>query len=77
MNYLLDTDIFIAYSRRGATSRKIEANYQLVKGNHTLYVSVVSLGEINSFIKRNGIGSRKQRLINEMIERCYRLDIGY
>lgn len=77
MNYLLDTNIFIAYSRKGTASRKIEATYQLVKGGHTLYVSSVSLGELDSFIKRNGIGRRKKRLIDEMLEKCYQIDIGY
>jgi len=77
MKYLLDTNIFIAYCRKGLTSQKLERNYQLSRSKNPFYVSVVTLGELNAFIKRNGIGRRKENLINELLEKCYQIDIGY
>ncbi|MEM6317484.1 MAG: type II toxin-antitoxin system VapC family toxin [Bacteroidota bacterium] len=76
MNYLLDTNIFIAYCRKGATSRKIESDFLNSKSSNTLFVSVVTLGELDSFVKRNGIGQRKRNLINELLEKCYVVDIN-
>jgi len=53
MNYLLDSNIIIIYSRDNDISNLIEEKYQLFSGNHQLFISVVSLGEINaiSFLK--------------------------
>ena len=51
--------------------------YRLLQEDHSLYVSVISLGELDSFIKQNQIGLRKQELINDFLGRCFRIDIGY
>ncbi len=51
MDYLLDTNIIFIYSRNGPISKLIEQKYQLFSGNNRLFLSVVSLGEIDAIIK--------------------------
>ncbi|MEN0003387.1 MAG: type II toxin-antitoxin system VapC family toxin [Bacteroidota bacterium] len=77
MNYLLDTNIIITYSRENALARRIEKQYQLLDGQHNLYISVVSLGEIDSYVKKFGIGRKKQSTIQKTLELTYQIDIGY
>lgn len=77
MNYLLDTNIIITYSRENALARRIEEKFQLLNGANNLYVSVVSLGEIDAYIKKFNIGERKQRIIESTLELAYQIDIGY
>lgn len=45
MNYLLDSNIIVIYSRDNNISNLIEQKYQLFSGNHRLFLSVVSLVE--------------------------------
>ncbi|MEM9887212.1 MAG: type II toxin-antitoxin system VapC family toxin [Bacteroidota bacterium] len=77
MNYLLDTNIIITYSRKNALAERIEKQYALLSGEHVLYVSVVSLGEIDAYIKKFRIGKRKQHIIQRTLELTYQIDIGY
>lgn len=76
MRYLLDTNIIIGYSRKGRISTLLEEDYFLLSGEHRLYVSTVTLGELDSFIKRNNIGVRKQAYMNQVLEQCYQIDIS-
>ena len=77
MRYLLDTNIFISYSRKGVTSDRIERKYHLLRGDTELFVSIVTLGELDSFIKQNQIGLRKQSLINDLLNRCFQIDLNH
>ncbi|MEM1121334.1 MAG: hypothetical protein AAGJ18_12855 [Bacteroidota bacterium] len=71
MNYLLDANIIIIYSRKGALTTAIENKYQLLSGRNRLYLSVVSLGEIDAYIKKFKIGKKRQRVIQETIKLTY------
>lgn len=67
MNYLLDTNIIILYSRDSDISRRIENKYQLFDNSNTLAISVVTLGEMDAFIKKLGIGDKKRQKIENLL----------
>lgn len=75
--HLLDTNIIIIYSRENDFSKEIEKRYKLFTGNKDLFISTVSVGELNAFIKKNNIGRRKQRKIAEMLEMIDRITIEH
>ena len=41
MNYLLDTNIIIIFSRKDALTARIEKQYQLLNGKNNLYLSAL------------------------------------
>ena len=63
MDYLLDSNIIVIYSRDNEISNLIEQRYQLFSGNHRLFVPVVTLGEINAIIKKLQLGDKRQKNI--------------
>lgn len=76
MNYLLDTNIIVAYVRDTEVTRKLEANLNLLNGTHNLVVSVVSLGEIRAIAKRNKWGEKKIKAVENLIESFLVADIN-
>ena len=76
MNYLLDTNIIILYSRDSDISRRIEEEYQLFKTPNTLAVSVVTLGEIDAFIKKLGIGDKKRQKIDRLLNQLAKVKLN-
>lgn len=76
MKYLLDSNIFIAYCRQRATAEVLDRVYNLDSTQNKLYYSTVTLGELDSFIKRNDLGKRKQLLINQLLQESYQIDIN-
>jgi len=66
MDYLLDSNIVIIYSRDNEVARRIEEDYKIFSGDYRLAISTVSLGEINASIKKLQLGERRK---NKMIER--------
>lgn len=75
MNYLLDTNIIVAYVRDTEATRKLEANLNLLNGTHNLLVSVVSLGEIRAIAKRNKWGEKKINAVEILINNFLIADI--
>ena len=60
MDYLLDSNIVIIYSRDNEVVRRIEEDYKIFSGDYRLAVSTVSLGEINASIKKLQLGERRK-----------------
>lgn len=77
MNYLLDTNIVLIYGRASSLSSKIEEQYQLFNGNHNLFISVVTIGELNSLMKQLSYGENRKNRINKIVEDLVKLDIHY
>lgn len=69
MDYLLDSNIIIIYSRDNELARKIEADYKIFSGDHRLGISTVSLGEINASIKKLQLGARRKKKIEQILEK--------
>lgn len=68
MDYLLDTNIIVIYSRDNKLSEKIEEKYEIFSGDNRLFISVVTLGEIDAFIKKFKLGERRKRNFNKILE---------
>lgn len=77
MDLLLDTNIIIIYSRDNKVSKTIEEKHQLFNSENRLFISVVTLGEINSLIKKFKLGKRRVTEINKILTRINRLGIDY
>ena len=76
MDYLLDTNIIIIYGRDSDISKRIEEKYNLFDPKNSLAVSVVTLGEVNAFIKKIGIGEKRQKKIEAIISRLAKVTIN-
>ncbi len=67
MEYLLDTNILLTYSRNNAVSKAIEEQYQLFRGTHRLVISIVTLGELDALTKNFNLGAKRQVLIEGLL----------
>ncbi|MEN0006022.1 MAG: PIN domain-containing protein [Bacteroidota bacterium] len=74
MNYLLDTNILLIYSRTSDLADKIERQYKLFSGNHNLAISVVTLGELNSLAKQFNYGERRRQEIERLVTQLFVID---
>lgn len=76
MNYLLDTNIILIYSRDSDLSNLMELKYQLLDKNNKLAVSVVTLGELDALIKKSNIGLKRQNKIKKILSEAIIIDIN-
>ena len=78
MDYLLDSNIIIIYSRDNNISNLIEQQYQLFSDdNHRLFISVVSLGEINAIIKKLKLGVKRKDNIQRILSSLNVIGINF
>ena len=77
MNYLIDTNIIIIYSRENDFAKKIEDKYKLFSPENSLYISIVTLGEIDAIIKKNQLGKRKQHKIQRLLAGIYKIGLAH
>ena len=68
---------FALYSRDNHNSKLIEQKYQLFGGNHKLFISVASLGEIDAIIKRLQLGEKRQRYIQCILSPVNKIGINF
>ena len=76
MDYLLDTNVLIIYSRSADIARRIERDHQLFDGSNDLAISVVTIGEINSLIAQYDYGKRRKESIQNMLDKILEIDIN-
>lgn len=76
MDYLLDTNVLIIYSRSADIARRIERDHQLFDGSNDLAISVVTIGEINSLIAQYDYGERREKSIQNMLDKVLEIDIN-
>lgn len=74
MDYLLDTNILVIYSRESEVADKIEAEYQIFSGDHNIAISMVTLGELNSLAKQFKYGKRRKQRIEKLVEKLFTID---
>jgi len=77
MDYLLDTNIIIIYSRENKLAKKVEDQYNLFSPENNLYISIVTLGEIDAIIKKNNIGESRQHKIKKLLSGIYKIGLEY
>lgn len=76
MDYLVDTNLLLIYSRDNEISKKIEEKYNLFNKNNRLAISVVTLGEIDALIKKLGIGDKRQKEIDTTLTQIAKIRIN-
>ncbi len=77
MDCLLDTNIIVIYSRDNNLSKKLEEKYKLFSGNNRLFVSVVTLGEIDAFVKKFGLGNKRKAKILEILQGVNKIGLNF
>ncbi|MEL7222731.1 MAG: type II toxin-antitoxin system VapC family toxin, partial [Bacteroidota bacterium] len=77
MDYLLDSNIVIIYSRDNKISEAIEKKYKIFSGDNRLAISTVSLGEINATIKKLNVGEKRKDKIKEILDRVNEFSINF
>ena len=76
MDYLLDTNIILIYSRDNEISREIEKHYKIFDANNRLAISVVSLGELDALVKKLGLGKSRIERISSIVQKLTIADIN-
>ncbi len=76
MNYLLDTNVVIIYSKDNDLSRKIEQKYRLFAKENNLAISIVTVAEINSLVHQLRIGKARKANLDRMLNKIYQVDIS-
>lgn len=76
MDYLLDTNILVIYSRSSSIAKQIESDHQIFDGKHNLAISVVTIGEINSLTEQHNFGLRRQNDIKKLLDKVFKIDIN-
>lgn len=76
MDYLIDTNILVIYSRDNEIAKKIETEYQIFNRNNRLAISTISLGEINAITKKLQLDKRRKSKISEIVENLNEFNIN-
>lgn len=76
MNYLLDTNIVIIYSKNGKIAKQIEKDYRIFAREHNLAISIVTLAEINSIAHQLRITGKRRDHLDRMLGKIYQIDIS-
>ena len=77
MDYLLDSNIILIYSRNDKVAANMEAKYKIFSGNNRLGISIVSKGEVEASILKSGIGKKRKERIQELISRLTAFGINF
>ena len=77
MDYLLDSNIILIYSRNDKIARNIETKYQIFSGDNRLGISIVSKGEIEASILKSGLGAVRIERIRALMGRLTEFGINF
>lgn len=76
MDYLLDTNIVLIYTQASALAKQIEKDLELLKEDNRLFVSVVTIGELESLMLQRGHGEKKRQALRTMLKKLTVVDIN-
>jgi tRNA(fMet)-specific endonuclease VapC len=76
MNYLLDTNIVLIYTRGSALAEEIDNKYNLFDSSNDLYISVVTVAELKSIIIQRNYGEKKIRILEDLMQNFSIIDIN-
>lgn len=76
MNYLLDTNILLIYTRENSLKDIIEENYNPFGVSNNTLISVVTVGEIKAIALKNNWGNRRINLLESILNRLIIVDIN-
>ena len=76
MNYLLDTNIVLIYTRESSLTQNIEKEYNLFNLKNRLYISVVTIAELKSIVLQRNYGKRKLKLLKNVLKNFSIIDVN-
>ena len=76
MNYLLDTNIILIYTRNLPMTQRIEQDLNLFDGTNDLFLSVVTVGEIESLMLQRQYGKKKREAFRNLLNTLSVIDIN-
>ncbi len=76
MDYILDTNIVLIYTRESPLTKIIENKYSLFNSKNKLYLSVVTIAELKSLILQRNYGEKKLRILEDMLNDFSIIDIN-
>ena len=76
MDYILDTNIVLIYTRESPLTKIIENKYNLFNSKNKLYLSVVTIAELKSLILQRNYGEKKLRILEDMLNNFSIIDIN-
>lgn len=74
--YLLDTNILLAYIRKGKVGQYVEDTFHLMSSRYRPLVCVVSVGEIYALAKKLRWGKLKLQVMDSLIKETVAVDIS-
>ena len=76
MKYLLDTNIVLIYTRGGDRAKSIEDDHQIFSKENDLYISVVTVAELKSFVLQRDYGEKKIGALEKLLKKFRIIDIN-
>ncbi|MEM1320783.1 MAG: PIN domain-containing protein [Bacteroidota bacterium] len=76
MDYLLDTNIVLAYIRQDKRVQLVDERYDPLSESNAAIISIVTVGEIKSIAIRNNWGDRKLELLETLLNQFIVADIN-
>jgi tRNA(fMet)-specific endonuclease VapC len=76
VNYLLDTNILVAYVRAGPLGEYVERTYSLMAQPYKPLLCVVSVGEILALARKLGWGSAKAAIMRSLLKEIVLVDVN-
>ena len=77
MDFLLDTNIIVLYTRDPVVADGIEEKFQLFDSQNSLAISIVTLGELDALIKKLRLGEKRRVKINEILNRVAKIGLNH
>mgnify|MGYP006430317147 CR=1 FL=1 len=74
--FVIDTNILLYYLRGKETYRRYEQRLQLFDGNKRIFISSVTLGELEGFQARQKWGKAKMQKLRELIADLFVIDVS-
>jgi predicted nucleic acid-binding protein len=75
MRFVLDTNILLHYIRKSKTAQEVDVLYSPLTAGNEPFVSVVSVGELESIALQNKWGERKKKQLAELLNEVLVTDI--
>ena len=76
MNYILDTNIVLIYTRESPLTEIIEKEYNLFNSKNRLYISFVTIAELKSIVLQRNYGERKLKLLKNVLKNFSIIDVN-
>lgn len=77
MDYLLDTNIIVIYSRDSEIADRIEEKFQLFDQKNSLAISIVTLGELDALIKKLKLGEKRKQKIDRILNSVAKIGLNH